>query len=67
MNRINHTTQDQHAFGVRIEQMFEQIEALAAGSAVRSTALGAGLGLVAVAGGIGAFLLVWYVLVDVLT
>jgi hypothetical protein len=52
--------------GTRIERAIERVEMRAAVSVARSTALGAGLGVVTIAGGLGAFLLAWYVLVEFL-
>jgi hypothetical protein len=57
--------QNQPPLGTRIERAIEQVEARAAESAVRSMMLGAGLGIVTIAAGIGAFLLAWYVLAEV--
>jgi hypothetical protein len=67
MSSTDHRTEHVPPAGVRIERMIERVETRAAVSAIRSTVLGAGLGVVTLTAGIGAFLLVWYVLVDVLS
>ncbi|MGD9891111.1 MAG: hypothetical protein AB7R89_09640 [Dehalococcoidia bacterium] len=54
------------AFGVRLERSINAVEERAAAGLIRSILLGVGLGFGSVVGGIGAFLLVWFVLVEVL-
>jgi hypothetical protein len=51
---------------VRIERWIESVEGRAGGGPLRATLLGAGLGIATVGGGIGLFLVVWFLLVDVL-
>jgi hypothetical protein len=52
--------------GVRLQRYVEAIETRAAEGSARSVVLGSALGIATVAIGIGLFLLVWFVFVELL-
>jgi hypothetical protein len=66
MTCTDHRRHTQPALGVRLERWIEAIEARSVAGSIRAITLGTGLGIATVTGGIGMFLLVWFLLVDVL-